>query len=195
MPTKKETNTYFFRSSNIQEGEFSNLKRKVQRYGEILKNTETYREAWKNSLKKEIQEILEAMVKAVDLNAEVTTQETIQNLQSVQLTLGSKHSGMSEEISKDVHRNLIKHNGTLIYQQLFNGKISVIVNYPNIEGYGQPAPPRQIGIYRPEELKEPFFLRHLEEFITEVTNWEDFDDDIIGAPNQNVIGFRPKVEE
>jgi hypothetical protein len=34
----------------------------------------------------------------------------------------------------------------------------------------------------------PFILRHLETFISEITNWEDYDDDA-PEPNQR-IGFK-----
>ena len=39
-----------------------------------------------------------------------------------------------EETFKIVVRNrdLIKQNGSLVYQQLFNGKILVLINYPYI---------------------------------------------------------------
>ena len=54
-----------------------------------------------------------------------------------------------------------------------------------IEGYGQPRPPKTIAIYRPDEIKGPYLVRHMESFISEVTNWEDYDDD---EPHQR-IGF------
>ena len=69
---------------------------------------------------------------------------------------------------------------------LFNGKIIVLINYPFIENYGQPQPPKTIAIYRPEELKEPYFIRHMEEFLQEITKWEDYDDD---EPTKR-IGFQ-----
>ncbi|MCB0563296.1 MAG: hypothetical protein KDD01_02845, partial [Phaeodactylibacter sp.] len=50
----------------------------------------------------------------------------------------------------------------------------------------QPRPPKTIAIYRPEELKEPYFVRHMEDLIQEITNWEDYDDD---EPNKK-IGFQ-----
>ena len=62
----------------------------------------------------------------------------------------------------------------------------MLLNYPFIENYGKPRPPKTIAIYRPEELREPYFIRHMEEFMQEVTNWEDYDDD---EPNQR-IGFQ-----
>ena len=107
--------------------------------------------------------------------------------------MGSVKSGLGEPVGDGLHRDLIKQNGSLVYQQLFNGKILVLINYPYIEKYGQPQPPKTIAIYRPEELKEPYFIRHLETFITEIINWEDYDDD---RPDENQrIGFKMNFEQ
>ena len=61
---------------------------------------------------------------------------------------------------------------------------------PMIEGYGEPQPPRQLAIYRPEEMTAPFFVRHLEELIKAVTAWEDYDDDNVPADEGQRIGFK-----
>ena len=98
---------------------------------------------------------------------------------------------MFQKVGDDIQRHMIKNNGSLIYQQLFNGKVIVLINYPFIESYGQPSNPKTIGIYRPEELKSPFLTRHLEEFVTEITNWEDYDDD---EPNQK-LGFQLNFQD
>jgi hypothetical protein len=92
-----------------------------------------------------------------------------------------------------MRRDLIKQNGSLVYQQLFNGKIMVLINLPFIEKYGQPQPPKTIAVYRPEELKDPYFQRHFETFVTDLTAWEDFDDDAV-EPNQR-IGFKMNFEK
>lgn len=162
-----------------------NLQRRVNQYKEVLQNTQQYREAWKTSLREEIRSILQHLVTAIKLEAEVIVRSEIENLEAVVLSLGTSKSGMFQKVSEEVHRDLIKHNGSLVYQQLFNGKVIVLINYPFIENYGQPRPPKTIAIYRPEELKEPYFIRHMEDFIQEITNWEDFDDD---DPNKK-IGF------
>lgn len=168
--------------------DLSNLKRKVSLYKEILGNTTKYRDEWKNGLKDKILTQIETMNKETGLDAKIEQKEDLENLESIVLSLGQSKSGIFEKVSSDVHRHLIKHNGALVYQQLFNGKIMVMINYPVIEGYGQPRPPMPLGIYRPEELKPPFILRHMEEFIKEVTHWEDYDDD---EPSQQAqaIGF------
>jgi hypothetical protein len=54
----------------------------------------------------------------------------------------------------------------------------ITVMYPFIEGLGNPRPPKNVEILRPAELKPPFLLRHVEEFLKEIIGWEDFDDDV-----------------
>lgn len=178
--------------------ELNNLRKKVTRYKEVLDNTKKYRKSWK-SLKKSITNQLTQACKEVELDAKVVDKGEMENLAALVLTLGDVRSGMSQEIADNIQRDMIKHNGSLVYQQLFNGKILVLINMPFIEGYGQPQPPKTVGIYRPEELKPPFILRHLETFIQEVVMWEDYDDDVTEEPNQR-IGFKmnfadmPKAE-
>ena len=167
------------------DSQLFNLKRKVAQYNEVLKNTEEYRQVWKDSLRQGIIDNLEKLLETIGLTASVDCRSDMENLEAVVLSLGESQSGMYQQVNESIRRHLIKHNGSLIYQQLFNGKIIVLINYPFIESYGKPRPPKNVAIYRPEELKEPFYIRHLEEFIQEITNWEDYDDD---EPHQR-IGF------
>lgn len=175
--------------------ELFNLQRKVESYRQVLSNTQVYRQMWLDSLKEEIMTQLQRISELAGLQGTVEEREELVNLGAVVFSLGDEESGMAREVAGNIRRNLIKHNGSLIYQQLFNGKVLVLMNYPYIESYGQPAPPRTIGIYRPEELKPPFFLRHMETFIQEVTFWEDYDDDDNGTAQANQrIGFKMNFE-
>jgi len=168
--------------------DLNNLKRKVIQYKEVLNNTEMYRKEWKEKLKAHIISTMENLIKESGLDATVELKETVEHLEAIVISLGQRKSGIYEKVNDDLQRHLIKHNGALIYQQLFNGKVVVLINYPMIEGYGEPRPPRNIAIYRPEELEPPFFIRHLEELVKEVTNWEDYDDDEPSQSNPR-IGF------
>ena len=179
--------------------DYAGLIGKVQRYNEILANTVAYRERWKESLKNLIVSELETMIKASGLSGKIETSEKVKHLEFIILSLGSEKSGISEIVNEKIEKPLIKKNGSLVYQQLFNGKVQVMVMFPHIEGFGDPNPPKIIGIYRPEEIKPPFLIRHMEDFIREITQWEDFDDD---DPVMNKIGFNvhnlstpPIVEE
>ena len=166
--------------------ELQNLKRKVDRYQEILANTQAYRQVWVDELSQKILDRLNYIMGQVELDATVEVVAALENLEAIELSLGTVRSGMSHRVNDAIRRDLIKHNGALVYQQLFNGKVMVTIQYPHIEGYGDPRPPKTIAIYRPEELKDPYFIRHVEELLQEITLWEDYDDD---EPHQR-IGFQ-----
>lgn len=170
--------------------DLNNLQKRVRKYNEILQNTRAYRQEWKDDLKGMIQNTLQEIIDKTELDAEINLKEHLENLEAIELSLGHVKSGLYEEINTTVKKHLIKHNGSLIYQQLFNGKVIVLIYFPSIEGYGQPRPPKTIAIYRPEEIKPAFILRHMEEFIKDVSDWEDYDDD---EPSKK-IGFKLNFE-
>jgi len=168
------------------------LKAKVSEYKAIVSNTFSYRQEWHDHLKAFIMEEIARMAGEVGLEMGIKVQDNIGNLEAVTCTLGRSASGIYERIDSDTNKPLIKHLGTLVYQQLFNGKIQVMIMMPYIEGFGDPPPPKIVGIYRPQELKPPFLERHMEEFIKSVTSWEDYDDD---EQQHNRIGFNvPKMD-
>lgn len=164
---------------------------KVNKYKQVLQNTDEFRKQWNTDIKPMLQKTLEDIVKQADLNkAEILVRDNIENLEAVILDLGRSSSGISEHVEDSgVKRTMIKSNGSLIYQQLFNGKIMVMVASPTIEGYGQPKPPLTLEILRPDELKAPFIIRHIEAFIKDITDWEDFDDE--QPQKSSTIGFNP----
>lgn len=167
--------------------DYNGLITKVQRYHSILANIKAYRERWSTQLKPFIMAELENMLKISGLHGTIETSDKVRHLEFINLSLGSEESGISEIINERTDKPLIKNNGSLIYQQLFNGKIQVMIVYPFIEGFGDPRPPKVIAIYRPEEIKTPFLIRHMEDFIKELSQWEDYDDDDQPASK---IGFQ-----
>jgi hypothetical protein len=189
MAKEKKHIGFFPQDTGSVDRDLANLKKRTDRYFEVLENTQAYRKLWSDSLRQMIEESLAHMAQVVGLKGEIVVHEKMDNLEAIQFSLGSALSGMTEEVAKNVHRTLIKHNGSLVYQQLFNGKIMVVINLPFIEGYGQPAPPKTVAIYRPEEVKLPYLIRHMEEFVQTVISWEDFDDDVPQEGNQT-IGFK-----
>lgn len=165
---------------------------KANSYKNVLKNTINYRHEWPASIKPMLKDTLSEILSKLEIKAEVKFQENIENLEAVVLDLGKSSSGISESLEDSgVKRTMVKNNGTLIYQQLFNGKIMVMIMSPYIEGYGDPKPPKTLEILRPDELNTPFIIRHMEAFLKDITEWEDFDDDEPIKINQgfNPIGF------
>lgn len=159
------------------DGQLYNLQRKSERYKEVIQNTAAYRQVWQESLRETIKQTLVRICSEVGLDAKVELRAEIENLEAVVLTMGNTPSGLRQVLGSDFKRDLLKHNGDLVYQQLFNGKVLVLINYPFIENYGEPRPPKTMAIYRPHELQEAFFIRHTEEWIQELIDWEDYDDD------------------
>ena len=177
------------------KNELFSLSRKVAYYKETLDQTTAYRNAWKNGLKDKLVSFFNEVIKEVGLDAKVEVRTELENLEAIVISLGDVKSGMYKKLSGDIKRHLIKHNGSLIYQQLFNGKVIVLIQYPFIENYGQPKAPKTVAIYRPEELKDPFCIRHLEEFIQDISDWEDYDDD---EPNKKIgfeLNFNPPPKD
>jgi hypothetical protein len=181
--------------------DIGSLNSKINRYKQVLENTENYRKAWHAEIKPMLMRSLEEILQQADLpKAVLVERNNIENLESVMLDLGRTSSGITENMEDTgVKRTMIKSNGSLIYQQLFNGKIMVMIVSPYIEGYGQPKPPLTLEILRPDELKAPFIIRHVEAFLRDITEWEDYDDEQPhkGGQSFNPIGFNngPSSEE
>ena len=170
--------------------EHKNLIKRVNQYLQVLENTKSYRLLWHQETKDLIVKTLTDLVAETGLEAEVYVEDAIENLESVVLDLGRVSSGISEMLGKrDFKRTMVKYNGALIYQQLFNGKIMIMFNSPYIEGYGEPKQPKMLEILRPDELTPPFFTRHMETFIRDLTEWEDYDDD--NSVTNNHSAFQP----
>ena len=131
------------------------LQTKVNAYKEVLQLTHDYRQAWQTSTKTLISTTLKAVVQQTGLKATVVEKNNIENLEALVLDLGRSSSGIAENLDNtDVKRIMIKDNGSLIFQQLFNGKIMVMMVSPNIEGYGEPKAPVSLEIVRPGEVTE-----------------------------------------
>jgi len=163
------------------------IKAKVALLKETLDNTNNYRKQWEPEVKPLIITTLKMLNKKTKLGATVEVKENLENLEVLILNLGKEESGIKEMIpDSKLKRELIKSNGALVFQQLFNGKIMIMIIYPYIEGYGEPRPPKNLEIVRPHELNDGYIMRYFSEFVKEITDWEDYDDD---EPAMNKIGF------
>ncbi len=164
------------------------LKEKVKTYQEVLQNTESYRQEWQSATKALITTTLNQIISETALKARVIERSSIDNLEAVILDLGHSSSGLAESLDNtDVKRIMIKKNGAIIYQQLFNGKIMVMIENPHIEGYGDPKAPISLAILRPDEISTPVIYEHVIHMLGHIIEWEDYDDDDKGEK----IAFQP----
>lgn len=170
------------------------LTRKVSDYEEVLKNTAHNRSEWPKKLIPQLKKVLNHIIKETGLHAKVVVKDGMENLNMVYLSLGQAYSGIAEKVEdSDLKRRLIKSKGSLVFQELFNGKILIMIMFPFIEGYGQPHPPKTLEILRPHELTNPFIVRYVETFLQEIIQWEDYDDDLSQQGQITPIGFQTQL--
>ncbi len=168
---------------------FTAIKERAQKYSDMLKHVIDYRNAWYNELKTQIVKTAEEILEHTKISATVEIEERFENLESITISLGKTVSGIAENVDDITKRNIIKDKGSLVYSQLFNGKVQAWMTYPLIEGLMQPKPPKMIGIYRPDEFNESLLLANFDEFFKELIEWENYDDDQPGNEGANKIGF------
>ncbi len=166
--------------------DISKLNSVVKNLDKVMQNTQDYRDQWEATHKNLIISTLEHLISSAGIQGEVVINDNYEGLEAISLALQTKDSGIYERISDKTKRALIRNGGVLTYHQLFNGKIGILIGYPYIEGIGQPKMPKTLEIVRPDELKEIHVLRHVEMFINEIAEWEDFDDD---KDATHTIGF------
>ena len=141
----------------------------VRNYEETLKNTQDYRIAWHDKVIPQLEKVLNHILKETKLPAKVVIKDGMKNLNMIYLSLGHDYSGIAEKLEdSDATRPMIKSKGSLVFQELFNGKILIMIMFPFIEGYGQPHPPKTLEILRPHELTDPFIVRYVETFVKEI---------------------------
>ena len=170
---------------------YSALTSKVSKYLKVKQNTHDYREQWKAGKKQLVIDTLQGIIDNTDLEAEIDIKDDVDNLEVIMFNLGRTKSGIREKLDGEDYRPVVRNNGLLVYQQLFNGKVVVLIVQPFLEGYGEPQQPKTLEILRPDEINEGFIVRHVEEFLKELTNWEDYDDD---QPAPPPIGFNTQFQ-
>lgn len=154
------------------------LVHKVNKYKSTIQNTIEYRKQWEDGTKEEIKKFLNQVIEETKLPATIELRAGMANLESIVFSLGVEPSGIFERVGQEFKKNLYKSNGMLIFQQLFNGKIVILIAYPHIEEIAEPKPPKNIEIIRPDELTSEFMLRYVDTFLNEIIEWEDFDDNL-----------------
>ena len=100
--------------------DISRLQTKVKNYNQVLQNTNSYRQAWQSKVKQFISTTLKDIAVQTGLKATIVEKNNIENLEAIVLDLGRSSSGIAENIENtDVKRIMVKNNGAMIYQQLF----------------------------------------------------------------------------
>ena len=96
-----------------------------------------------------------------------------QNLEAVVFSLGSEDSGITLEVEGNTF-SYIKHYGHLVFGQLHNGEISVVISLPYIEELVTNNEQEIImDPLKPSELTEDKILDVFHVFLTKIVEWEN----------------------
>ncbi len=146
---------------------------------EIEKN----RKDWNDSTNALIYETFQSVAKNVpNLNWEVKKVEAMENLDVIVLGFKNEPSGIAGQI-QGVLRFFAKISGKLIYSQVYNGEVYVLIDYPHVENHVERQPPKFIAKYKPSQISEDLILDHINEFLDEMHNWESGTRKLIGFSN------------
>jgi hypothetical protein len=152
-----------------------------QRMGELAKQvnlTNKLRQLWKTSTKEVIVNELiyyrDELLKGWDVRVD----EAWLNKGSVTLYLPANKSDIYR-LDQDGETGYIKHESALVFAQLINGLIAVIVRYPYIEELQQQKPDKRLATMNPKELLDTdvidgFIAQYLDELIA----WERNDEEL-----------------
>lgn len=167
---------------------YTAIKERASKYQAILDQVMKYRESWGKELKDFILDTSNKVLTETAISGQIEVEERFENLESITISLGKSISGIAEHVDELTKRTIIKDKGSLIYSQLFNGKVQAWMTYPMIEGLMQPKQPKLLGIYGPPEFNEDLILNNFDSFFKELIEWENYDDDQPGQ-EMNRIGF------
>lgn len=167
---------------------YTAIKERASKYQAILDQVMKFREAWGKELKDFILNTSKKVLSETGISGQIEVEERFENLESITISLGKSISGIAEHVDELTKRTIIKDKGSLIYSQLFNGKVQAWMTYPIIEGLMQPKQPKLLGIYGPPEFNEDLILNNFDSFFKELIEWENYDDDQPGQA-MNRIGF------
>lgn len=173
---------------------YTAIKEKADKYKELLERVEAFRAEWEKSLKKNISKELKKILSAIEVDAEINEESEVRGLSAITVKLGMKKSGIYQKMDGGDRKEIFKDYGSLIFGQLFNGKVQVWMTYPILEGVMEPRPPRMIGIYAPPEINDALLLSNVDFFLNELIAWEDYDDDKPDSKPQS-IGFGTQIPD
>lgn len=168
----------------FDENDLSTYWEKLQKAKADISNRQKY---WQQTCASFLERNLNEVIQKYQIEAVVKHEKRITNMEAIMLDFGRTESGLYEISSPETQRPFIKDFGSLIYSQIYNGKVSVWIRYPVIEGLMDRQAPKVLYLYEPSEITPSHIYSHIKDTLKELAEWEDQD---LG---RHIIGFNHKV--
>jgi len=146
-------------------------------YTDCISKVESRRQLWEKETKEIIFESLTQITNDYPFHWHVQRLEHLSNYQTINICINNLNSGITEKEFDDkgklVHaKSYIKHGGYLAYCQSYNGKVNVLIVYPYIEEWVTQNEVNVIATLEPKEINKEKILKHLVQFLNEMSAWE-----------------------
>ncbi len=135
---------------------------------------ELHRNHWHQSTKPQLEETFHFLKKNLAPGFGLFYDVNIfaKNLEAVVYSLGSAYSGIVQE-DDESDTAYLKHFGHLVFGQLHNGEISVIISLPFVEELVMNTEPEIVlATLKPSELVQSKILDLFRDFLAKIVEWE-----------------------
>ena len=148
------------------------LEERVNEYNNSIQNLLDKRLLWQRETKNLILNTLHRVVNTYPIGWKVQHLNWIHTTEAVNITFESFPEKFADKSAQLPAFNLLP-GGALIFSQLYNGDIDIIVVFPLTENW-MPAEKDivELGIYSPSEITESLILEKVGEFIKDFIKWE-----------------------
>lgn len=150
-----------------------NIEQKVKELKNSIENVGKRREQWNNTTKDLIVTTLNNIKQKYDIDCNVYVNDFWRNGETVILSFGINPSGIIEENDKGI-KSFTKHGGSLMFSQVFNGEIYVVIKKPYIEGVVEETNGEFQEKISPEKISEEYIKIQVTEFLQKMIDWENF---------------------
>jgi hypothetical protein len=166
---------------------FQDIVNKAIAYQNALESSklsiEENRKVWNAQTNHLITEIFQVIAQNVpNLNWEVKKIDGMENLDILMLGFKNESSGIVGQV-QGVFKFFSKISGKLIYSQVYNSEVYVLIDYPHVEHHVERQTPKFLGKFLPAQITHDIVLDHINEFLEEMLNWESGTRKLIGFFN------------
>lgn len=162
----------------IEQPNYTKAIRSLDDYKVSVQNMLERREEWKAEIRDRIKQVLISLRERTDIQLNVDVNEDLDNLNAVILGLPNKPSGIAE-LGYDPFKGefpvkqFTKTEGYLSFNQVYNGQIVVVINYPYIEDKVSQRGAAVNGYYEPKDLTTNTIIGIVADFFDAMTKWEN----------------------
>lgn len=161
-----------------------NLKEKVDALNMANHNIAKNREVWATKTKPLLVEVLGQIVREFPIGWYVQKLDWDQNLEGVNITFKPTNSGIVTKTNSSA-KSYLKHGGTIVFSQSYNGEVFVIILYPYVDNFVGKSDNLILGRFNPGIIDEEFIVKKVAEFLDHMIVWEE-------STPQSKIGFNPE---